>query len=151
MMRRVVVTDCAFPNFAREEGAARAGGADFVAHPATESVMPTPPEPILLMKATTAVSGPCHDRLAPRGSSPCDREVELGVVIGREAKYVGETEAISHVGVTASRTTPRSAPSNSIALDRGLGRRPTICLKASQTMRLGIEGLGEQRRLAGQA
>jgi 2-keto-4-pentenoate hydratase/2-oxohepta-3-ene-1,7-dioic acid hydratase in catechol pathway len=64
---------------------------------AAESGMPVPPEPILFMKATSAICGPNDDIVIPRGSHKTDWEVELGVVIGKPAKYVGRPEALSHV------------------------------------------------------
>ncbi len=64
---------------------------------AAESGLEVPKEPILFMKATSAIVGPNDDVLIPRGSEKTDWEVELGVIIGREAKYVAETEALDHV------------------------------------------------------
>jgi 2-keto-4-pentenoate hydratase/2-oxohepta-3-ene-1,7-dioic acid hydratase in catechol pathway len=64
---------------------------------AAESGMPIPAEPILFMKATSAVCGPNDDIVIPRGFQKTDWEVELGVVIGRSAKYVSEAEGLSHV------------------------------------------------------
>jgi 2-keto-4-pentenoate hydratase/2-oxohepta-3-ene-1,7-dioic acid hydratase in catechol pathway len=64
---------------------------------AAESGMPVPSEPILFMKATSCIVGPNDDLVLPRGSQKTDWEVELGVVIGKPAKYVPETEALSHV------------------------------------------------------
>ena len=64
---------------------------------AAESGMPVPAEPILFMKASSAVCGPNDDVVIPRGSQKTDWEVELGVVIGRPAKYVTEADAPSHV------------------------------------------------------
>jgi ureidoglycolate lyase len=64
---------------------------------AAESNMAVPVEPILFMKATSAISGPNDDILIPRGSQKTDWEVELGVVIGKVARYVTEAEALSHV------------------------------------------------------
>ena len=64
---------------------------------AAESNMPVPSEPILFMKATSAVCGPNDNVEIPRGSHKTDWEVELGVVIGAPAKYVSEQEALSHV------------------------------------------------------
>ena len=64
---------------------------------AKESGLPIPSEPILFMKANTSISGP-NDRVAiPRGSVKTDWEVELGVVIGRKARYVDEAKALSYV------------------------------------------------------
>lgn len=65
---------------------------------AAESGMPVPAEPVVFMKATTAISGPDDDVFLPRGSTKTDWEVELGVVIGRRARYVTEAEAMSCVG-----------------------------------------------------
>jgi 2-keto-4-pentenoate hydratase/2-oxohepta-3-ene-1,7-dioic acid hydratase in catechol pathway len=64
---------------------------------AAESGMPVPVEPILFMKATSAICGPNDGILIPRGSLKTDWEVELGVVIGRAARYVAEADALSHV------------------------------------------------------
>jgi 2-keto-4-pentenoate hydratase/2-oxohepta-3-ene-1,7-dioic acid hydratase in catechol pathway len=64
---------------------------------AAESGMAVPAEPIIFMKATSCVSGPNDDIVIPRGSQKTDWEVELGVVIGKRAKYVLEQDAISHV------------------------------------------------------
>jgi 2-keto-4-pentenoate hydratase/2-oxohepta-3-ene-1,7-dioic acid hydratase in catechol pathway len=64
---------------------------------AAESGMAVPVEPILFMKATSAICGPNDGILIPRGSQKTDWEVELGVVIGTPARYVSEAEALSHV------------------------------------------------------
>lgn len=64
---------------------------------AKESGMPVPPEPILFMKASSAICGPNDPILIPRGSEKTDWEVELGVVIGKRAKYVEEADALDHV------------------------------------------------------
>jgi 2-keto-4-pentenoate hydratase/2-oxohepta-3-ene-1,7-dioic acid hydratase in catechol pathway len=64
---------------------------------AAESGMTVPVEPILFMKATSAICGPNDGIHIPRGSQKTDWEVELGVVIGRTARYVSEAEAASHV------------------------------------------------------
>jgi ureidoglycolate lyase len=64
---------------------------------AAESGMPVPAEPILFMKATSAICGPNDGILIPRGSHKTDWEVELGVVIGKTARYVSEAEAVSHI------------------------------------------------------
>ena len=64
---------------------------------AAESGMPVPKEPIVFMKATSAITGPNDDVVLPRGSEKSDWEVELGVVIGKPAKYVEEADALSHV------------------------------------------------------
>ncbi|HEV7252169.1 MAG TPA: fumarylacetoacetate hydrolase family protein [Mesorhizobium sp.] len=64
---------------------------------AAETGATVPPEPIIFMKATSAICGPNDDVEIPRGSQKTDWEVELGVVIGRPAKYVSEAEALDHV------------------------------------------------------
>jgi 2-keto-4-pentenoate hydratase/2-oxohepta-3-ene-1,7-dioic acid hydratase in catechol pathway len=64
---------------------------------AAETGAPVPSEPIIFMKATSAIVGP-NDRVEiPRNSVKTDWEVELGVVIGRTAKYVSEQDALQHV------------------------------------------------------
>jgi 2-keto-4-pentenoate hydratase/2-oxohepta-3-ene-1,7-dioic acid hydratase in catechol pathway len=64
---------------------------------AAESGATVPTEPILFMKATSSIAGPNDDILIPRNSQKTDWEVELGVVIGRPAKYVSIEEAPQHV------------------------------------------------------
>ncbi len=64
---------------------------------AAEAGMAEPEEPIVFMKATSALSGPNDTVLMPRGSQKSDWEVELGVVIGREAKYVSKDNALNYV------------------------------------------------------
>ncbi|MDD7911610.1 fumarylacetoacetate hydrolase family protein [Pseudovibrio exalbescens] len=64
---------------------------------AAEAGMQVPPEPIIFMKATSAISGPNDPIELPRGSTTTDWEAELGVVIGRHAKYVSEEDALDHV------------------------------------------------------
>ena len=59
--------------------------------------MPLPAEPVLFGKATSAVVGANDDILIPRGSVKTDWEVELGVVIGKKASYVEESEAMDYV------------------------------------------------------
>jgi len=64
---------------------------------AAESNMPVPAEPIIFMKATSSIVGPNDDLEIPKGSLKTDWEVELGVVIGKPAKYVDERDALAHV------------------------------------------------------
>ncbi len=71
-------------------------GLNYADH-AAESGLQVPPEPVVFMKATSAICGPNDPILLPRGSEKTDWEVELGVVIGRAAKYVTEAEALRHV------------------------------------------------------
>lgn len=71
-------------------------GLNYADH-AAESGATVPPEPVVFMKATSAISGPNDPVEIPRGSEKTDWEVELGVVIGTAAKYVDEAEAMEHV------------------------------------------------------
>ncbi len=64
---------------------------------AAETGATVPPEPIIFMKATSAICGPHDPILIPRGSEKTDWEVELAVIIGTRAKYVSEAEALNHV------------------------------------------------------
>ena len=64
---------------------------------AAESGMAIPAEPVLFMKATSAIAGPADDVVIPRGAQKTDWEVELGVVIGTRASYVSEKDALQHV------------------------------------------------------
>jgi 2-keto-4-pentenoate hydratase/2-oxohepta-3-ene-1,7-dioic acid hydratase in catechol pathway len=64
---------------------------------AAEAGVAVPKEPVLFMKATSAICGPNDEVVIPRGSAKTDWEVELGVVIGKPAKYVEEKNALSHV------------------------------------------------------
>lgn len=197
---------------------------------AAESGMQVPPEPVIFMKATSAICGPYDDVEIPRGAEKTDWEVELGVVIGETAKYVSEADALRHVAgycivndvserhfqaersgqwtkgkshdtfgptgpwlVTrdevpdpndlamwlevdghryqdgSTRTMVYKVPflvsylSQFMSLQPGdiistgtppgvgLGQKPPVYLKPGQTMRLGIEGLGEQRQRTVQA
>jgi len=59
--------------------------------------MKVPAEPVAFMKATSAICGPYDHVVIPRGAEKADWEVELGVVIGKEAKYVEERDALSYV------------------------------------------------------
>ncbi|CBS91152.1 fumarylacetoacetate hydrolase family protein [Azospirillum lipoferum] len=71
-------------------------GLNFSDH-AAETGMAVPPEPIIFMKATSAIVGPNDLIELPRGSEKTDWEVELAFVIGKTAKYVSEDEAMDHV------------------------------------------------------
>ncbi|MCE8438870.1 fumarylacetoacetate hydrolase family protein [Rhodovulum sulfidophilum] len=71
-------------------------GLNYADH-AAESGMAVPEEPVLFMKATSAICGPDDPIIIPRGSEKTDWEVELGVVIGKRAKYVSEEAALDHV------------------------------------------------------
>ncbi|MDR3514546.1 MAG: fumarylacetoacetate hydrolase family protein [Azospirillaceae bacterium] len=71
-------------------------GLNYADH-AAEAGAPVPAEPILFMKATSAITGPNDPLIIPRGSQKTDWEVELGLVIGAEARYVSEAAALDHV------------------------------------------------------
>jgi 2-keto-4-pentenoate hydratase/2-oxohepta-3-ene-1,7-dioic acid hydratase in catechol pathway len=71
-------------------------GLNYADH-AAESGMQVPPEPVIFMKATSAICGPNDPVIIPRNSVKTDWEVELGVIIGSRAKYVTEAEAMAHV------------------------------------------------------
>lgn len=71
-------------------------GLNYADH-AAESGLAVPPEPVIFMKATSAIAGPDDDVEIPRNSVKTDWEVELGVVIGSHAKYVSEDKAMDHV------------------------------------------------------
>jgi len=71
-------------------------GMNYARH-AAETGQPVPAQPVLFMKATTAIMGPNDDVVIPRGSTCTDWEVELGVVIGETARDVSVDEALAHV------------------------------------------------------
>jgi len=71
-------------------------GLNYADH-AAESGMAVPAEPVLFMKATSAIIGANDAVVLPQDSKKSDWEVELGVVIGTTARYVSEAEALSHV------------------------------------------------------
>ncbi|KAA5605270.1 fumarylacetoacetate hydrolase family protein [Roseospira marina] len=77
-------------------GKVMAIGLNYADH-AAETGGEVPPEPVLFMKATSAINGPNDPVVLPRGSVATDWEVELGVVIGAPAKYVTEERAMDHV------------------------------------------------------
>jgi 2,4-didehydro-3-deoxy-L-rhamnonate hydrolase len=197
---------------------------------AAESGMQVPPEPVIFMKATSAICGPNDDVEIPRKGEKTDWEVELGIVIGEPTKYVSEADALNHIAgycivndvserhfqaersgqwtkgkshdtfgptgpwlVTkdeipepndlamwlevdghryqngSTRTMVYKVPflvsylSQFMSLQPGdiistgtppgvgLGQKPPVYLKAGQEMRLGIDGLGEQRQRTVQA
>lgn len=205
-------------------------GLNYADH-AAESNLPVPKEPVIFMKATSAIVGPNDDVLIPRKSVKTDWEVELGVVIGKRASYVSEADAMDHVAgycvindvserefqierggtwdkgkgcdtfgpigpwlVTADEVPDPQALSMWLEVDGkrfqngstktmvfgvrhlvhyvsqfmslnpgdvistgtppgvGMGQKPEpVYLKGGEVMRLGIEGLGEQRQTVGRA
>ena len=64
---------------------------------AAETGATVPPEPIIFMKATSAICGPNDPVIIPRGSEKTDWEVELAVIIGKRTKYVSQADALDHV------------------------------------------------------
>jgi len=71
-------------------------GLNFADH-AAESGLPIPAEPVIFTKAISCLTGPNDPVMLPRGSTKTDWEVELGVVIGKTARYVEEDQALAHV------------------------------------------------------
>lgn len=71
-------------------------GLNYADH-AAEAGMELPEEPVIFFKATSTIAGPNDQVEIPCGSTKSDWEVELGVVIGKEAKYVSEEEALNYV------------------------------------------------------
>ena len=71
-------------------------GLNYADH-AEESGMKVPPEPIMFMKATSAVIGPNDNVIIPKNSFKSDWEVELGIIIGKEAKYINEEQSQDHI------------------------------------------------------
>ena len=71
-------------------------GLNYADH-AAESGMAVPPEPVIFMKATSAICGPNDPIVIPRTSQKTDWEVELAVIIGTKAKYVSEADSMAHV------------------------------------------------------
>ncbi|WP_294608054.1 fumarylacetoacetate hydrolase family protein [Roseovarius sp.] len=71
-------------------------GLNYIDHAAELGVDP-PKDPVVFLKATSAINGPHDTVVLPRGSKRGDWEVELGIVIGKRAKYVSEANALDHV------------------------------------------------------
>lgn len=71
-------------------------GRNYADH-AAETGADLPPEPMIFMKATSAIQGANDPIVIPRGATEVDWEVELGIVIGKAAKYVSEADALDHV------------------------------------------------------
>jgi 2-keto-4-pentenoate hydratase/2-oxohepta-3-ene-1,7-dioic acid hydratase in catechol pathway len=90
-------------------------GLNYAEHVA-ETGAKRPEEPVLFMKATSAICGPNDDLEIPRGSTKTDWEVELGVVIGERAKWVGEDEALDYV---AGYCTVHDVSERAFQLERG--------------------------------
>jgi len=71
-------------------------GLNYADH-AAEAGMPIPAEPIVFMKATSCIQGADDPIMLPKGSKKSDWEVELGVVIGRQARHVSQKDALAHL------------------------------------------------------
>ncbi len=71
-------------------------GLNYIDH-VRETGATVPTEPVLFSKATSAINGPNDDILIPRDSTTTDWEVELGVVIGQDGKYISEKSARNHI------------------------------------------------------
>jgi 2-keto-4-pentenoate hydratase/2-oxohepta-3-ene-1,7-dioic acid hydratase in catechol pathway len=71
-------------------------GLNYADH-AAESGLPIPVEPVVFMKATSCIQGPNDPIMLPKNSVKTDWEVELGVIIGKQARYVSQKEALNHV------------------------------------------------------
>ena len=84
---------------------------------ATETGAAIPTEPILFMKATSAVCGPYDPILIPRGSEKTDWEVELAIVIGRDARYLPSKEAAR--GVIAGYCLANDVSERAFQIERG--------------------------------
>jgi 2,4-diketo-3-deoxy-L-fuconate hydrolase len=71
-------------------------GLNYADH-AKETGATPPPEPVIFLKATTAITGPYDDVIIPRDSIKSDWEVELGIVIGKKTSYLEEKDALDHI------------------------------------------------------
>ncbi|MDO3384938.1 fumarylacetoacetate hydrolase family protein [Gilvimarinus sp. SDUM040013] len=71
-------------------------GLNYVDH-CEETGAAVPEEPVVFMKATSAITGPNDGVIKPKGSEKLDWEVEMGIVIGRDARYVSEEDAMDYV------------------------------------------------------
>jgi len=91
-------------------------GLNFVDH-AEESGQPVPTEPVVFFKASNTVVGPYDDVRIPRGSEKTDWEVELGIVIGREARYLDDEAAAREV--IAGYTVSHDVSERTFQLERG--------------------------------
>ena len=90
-------------------------GLNYADH-AAEAGLPTPAEPVLFMKATTAIAGPNDGIVIPKGSEKTDWEVELALVVGSVARYVEERDALAHL---AGYTICNDVSERAFQLERG--------------------------------
>ena len=71
-------------------------GLNYTDH-ALEAGLPIPEEPVVFLKPTSCIVGPNDNVEIPRGATKTDWEVELGIVIGKPAKYISVEEAYAHI------------------------------------------------------
>jgi 2,4-didehydro-3-deoxy-L-rhamnonate hydrolase len=71
-------------------------GLNYADHARETNAQP-PPEPVIFLKSTTALSGPFDPIIIPRNSKKTDWEVELAVVMAKKASYIEESEALEHI------------------------------------------------------
>ncbi|MEP7109757.1 MAG: fumarylacetoacetate hydrolase family protein [Ferruginibacter sp.] len=71
-------------------------GLNYAAH-IKEGGAPTPPEPVIFLKATTSLSGPYDSVIIPKNSFKTDYEAELAIVIGKQASYTSEKDALNYI------------------------------------------------------
>jgi 2,4-diketo-3-deoxy-L-fuconate hydrolase len=90
-------------------------GLNYADH-AAEGGMPIPSEPIVFMKANSCIQGPNDPVMLPRGSVKTDWEVELGIVIGTQARYVPMSKALAYV---AGYTVVNDVSEREYQLERG--------------------------------
>jgi 2,4-diketo-3-deoxy-L-fuconate hydrolase len=90
---------------------------------AAESNLPEPTEPLIFLKALSALCGPDDDVMQPRDSTKLDWEVELGVVIGERARYVSEDDALDYVAgyCIVNDVSERAFQTQSSQWDKGKG------------------------------
>ncbi|NWA11024.1 fumarylacetoacetate hydrolase family protein [Pseudomonas gingeri] len=125
---------------------------------AEEAGMAIPAEPIIFHKAISCLSGPNDDIVQPPHSTQLDWELELGVVIGSEARYVSETEALDHVAgyCVVNDVSERAFQLQSTQWDKGKGCDtfgpvgPWLVTRDEiadpQDLRMGLELNGERRQ-----
>ncbi|NWE68314.1 fumarylacetoacetate hydrolase family protein [Pseudomonas gingeri] len=125
---------------------------------AEEADMAIPAEPIIFHKAISCLSGPNDDIVQPPHSTQLDWELELGVVIGSEARYVSETEALDHVAgyCVVNDVSERAFQLQSTQWDKGKGCDtfgpvgPWLVTRDEiadpQDLRMGLELNGERRQ-----
>jgi 2-keto-4-pentenoate hydratase/2-oxohepta-3-ene-1,7-dioic acid hydratase in catechol pathway len=83
---------------------------------AAEAGMPIPKEPVIFNKATTSICGPNDDTIIPRESTKLDYEVELGIVIGKRARYLDKDKAM---GAVAGYFVGNDVSERSFQIERG--------------------------------